>query len=123
MSALSPVILLVSVLAVSHPDLGEAVGPALQDGRQAFDVDLPSDCTMTGGDPRMDFEVFLITCGAVDYAGVYVGNAANESMPRSRLLAAPYQWPSQVQVWSLQVSADQARADRIAASVRLRKVN
>jgi len=61
-----------------------------------------------------------VTCKDVTYAGVYAGNAADRQMPRSRLLKTSLQWPSEIQVWSLVVPNDQARADLIAASVRLR---
>lgn len=94
--------------------------PALEDGRAAFDIDLPSDCEMTSAGLKLDFQTFSVSCGGIQYAGLYVGNFADRSVPRSRLLPAPYTWPSEVQVWSLEVPKDQARADKIADSVRVR---
>ncbi|PLR25091.1 hypothetical protein SGCZBJ_12715 [Caulobacter zeae] len=90
------------------------------DGRAAFDIDLPDDCRMTTKGFMVDYQVFKVTCGKGDYAGVYVGNFGDETVPRSRTLRTQFGWPTQVQVWSNIVPGDQARADAIAASVRLR---
>ena len=93
---------------------------ALENGRAAFDIDIPPDCELTTDGIKLDFQTFRVSCGGVQYAGLYAGNFADRSVPRSRLLPAPYSWPSEVQVWSLEVPRDQARADKIAASVRIR---
>lgn len=98
-------------------ELSKAV---LEDGRKAFDIALPSGCEINTEGVKLDFQTFRVSCGGVPYAGLYVGNFADKSVPRSRLLATPYSWPSEVQVWSLEVPKDQAGADRIAASVRVR---
>ena len=95
-------------------------GRGLTDGRDAFDIEIPSKCTMATKGRRIDFEVFYVTCGSVDYAGVYVGNFADRTVARSRLLKTGFDWPAEVQVWSDIVPADQTRADAIAASVRVR---
>ena len=119
-------ILLVAACS-AQPQSGAAVPKlpkaALEDGRAAFEIDLPSDCEMTSAGPKLDFQTFRVSCGGIQYAGLYVGNFADRSVPRSRLLPAPYAWPSEVQVWSLKVPKDQARADRIADSVRVRVGN
>lgn len=88
--------------------------------RAAFDVDLPDDCQMTTRGLMVDYQVFNVTCGKRDYAGVYVGNFGDATVPRSRTLSTQFGWPTQVQVWSNAVPGDQARADAIAASVSLR---
>lgn len=102
------------------PHRRELPRAALQDGRDAFDIMLPKDCNLTSNDTQMDFQVFRVVCGEIAYAAVYVGNAADQSIPRSRLLPTPFDWPSQVQAWSFSVPSDQDRADQIAASVRVR---
>ena len=114
------------LLAGCSPQRDEAVQQlelpraALQAGRDAFDITLPTGCRMTSTDAQMDFQVFRVLCGEAPYAAVYVGNAADRSIPRSRLLPTPFSWPSEVQAWSLSVPNDQERADQIAASVRVR---
>lgn len=88
--------------------------------RELFEIDLPPDCEVASKGASLDFEVFEITCGDVYYGGLYAGNFADPDVPRSRLLNLPLDWPSEIQVWSASVpEPDQARADQIAASVRL----
>ncbi|HVI34064.1 hypothetical protein [Phenylobacterium sp.] len=116
----------ISLLAGCSPQRDEAAQQlelpraALQKGRDAFDIALPTGCRMTSTETQMDFQVFRVLCGEVPYAAVYVGNAADASIPRSRLLPTPFSWPREVQAWSLSVPNDQDRADQIAASVRVR---
>jgi len=92
-------------------------------GREAFEIDLPDDCGLSTDGLRTDFQIFYIRCGTVDYGGIYVGNFAEPSTPRSRTMKTSFAWPSEVQVWSVDVEGDQERADRIAASVHLKPQN
>jgi hypothetical protein len=92
----------------------------LDRAQDAFDLDLPSGCKIAGNPSKLDFELFIVTCGGVPYAGIYAGNAPQTDIPRSRLLRTGYEWPALIQVWSLKVTHDQGRANKIAASVRLR---
>jgi hypothetical protein len=93
------------------------------DAQDAFSVDIPDGCQMTAAAGDVDYRVFRVTCGAIDYAGVYVGNSANLTVPRSRVTRTDFHWPAQVQTWSLIVPGDQEKADRIAASVSVRAQN
>jgi hypothetical protein len=101
-----------------------AAPPVLDVGRAraAFSVDLPDGCVLDEGAVRPAFVVFYITCADRLYAGIYVGNAANVEVPRSRVMVTETRWPAQVQAWSADVPEDQVRADAIAASVRARRV-
>jgi len=121
---------LISIAAAACSPQPKAKGPAaelpiaaLEDGRMAFDIDIPSDCKITTNEHRLDFQIFRVSCGGVEYAGLYVGNFADRNVPRSRVLTAPYSWPSEVQVWTLEVPNGQDRADKIASSVRVRTSN
>lgn len=109
--------------AISPPDGGVLTKNGTMNGRDAFEINVPSSCQLTTNGLQIDFEVYRVTCGTTDYVGVYVGNFPDESVPRSRLLRTRYTWPAQVQVWSLSVPGDQARADVIASSVRIRDRN
>lgn len=91
-------------------------------GRDSFEIDVPKPCQLTTQGLQTDYEIYRVTCGATNYAGVYVGNFG-DGIPRSRLLQTRYAWPTEVRVWSEIVPGDQARADQIAASVRLKKPN
>ena len=115
-------------LAVATTTLGAlpagAAAPAMDIGRAraAFTVDLPEGCVLAEGDVRASFATFYVTCEGRVYAGIYAGNDADLSVPRSRLMLTENRWPGQVQAWSVVVPGDQARADAIAASVRVRRV-
>ena len=113
------VILATMLIGLSGPAIAGDRGKDLSDGHDAFDIDLPKDCALTDKNGP-DFEVFYIACGGKPYGGIYVGNAANPDMPRSRLIKTDFGWPAEIQVWSLDVPDDQARADAIAASVKVR---
>lgn len=91
--------------------------------RAAFSINIPTGCQMTEDPPGPDFQVFRIICGGVEYAGVYTGNAADRTMPRSRLTETEFAWPFQVQTWSRKISGDQEKADRISASVSVKAMN
>jgi len=95
-------------------DLGRA--------RAAFMVDLPEGCSLEDGQVRASFAIFYVSCDGKVYAGIYAGNAADREMPRSRVMITESRWPSEVQAWAADVPGDQARADAIAASVRVRRV-
>lgn len=95
-------------------DLGRA--------RAAFTVDLPEGCRLEDGQIRASFAIFYVSCEGKVYAGIYAGNAADREMPRSRVMITDSRWPSEVQAWAAEVDGDQARADAIAASVRVRRV-
>ena len=95
-------------------DLGRA--------RAAFTVDLPDGCALEDGQVRASFAIFYVSCEGRVYAGIYAGNAADREMPRSRVMITANRWPSEVQAWAAEVPGDQARADAIAASVRVRRV-
>ena len=95
-------------------DLGRA--------RAAFTVDLPDGCVLEDGAVRASFAIFYVSCEGRVYAGIYAGNAADREMPRSRTMITDTRWPSEVQAWAADVPGDQARADAIAASVRVRRV-
>lgn len=95
-------------------DLGRA--------RAAFTVDLPDGCSLEDGAIRASFAIFYVTCDGKVMAGIYAGNAADREMPRSRLMITETRWPSEVQAWAAEAPGDQARADAIAASVRVRRV-
>jgi hypothetical protein len=111
---------LLALFAVSQASAASPSKAALKDGRDSFDIELPSACQLTTKGRGIDFQVFYVICGGVDYAGVYVGNAADNSTPRSRLLMTEFDWPAEVQVWSDVVTGHQDEADKIAASVRLK---
>lgn len=113
--------LTLSVLLCASTALAAPPKRTIEDGREAFEIALPADCKLATDGPRIDFQVFYVTCEGKTYGGIYVGNAADRSMPRSRVIATEYGWPSEIQVWSLEVGADQSRADAIAASVRARR--
>jgi hypothetical protein len=95
-------------------DLGRA--------RAAFTVDLPEGCMLEDGAVRASFAIFYVSCEGRVYAGIYAGNAADRAVPRSRTMVTDTRWPSEVQAWAADVPGDQARADAIAASVRVRRV-
>ncbi|HEY0646761.1 hypothetical protein [Phenylobacterium sp.] len=95
-------------------DLGRA--------RAAFTVDLPEGCVLEDGAVRASFAIFYVSCEGRVYAGIYAGNAADRAVPRSRIMVTDTRWPSEVQAWAADVPGDQARADAIAASVRVRRV-
>ena len=95
-------------------DLGRA--------RAAFTVDLPEGCVLDEGAVRASFAIFYVSCEGRVYAGIYAGNAADRGVPRSRTMITDTRWPSEVQAWAADVPGDQARADAIAASVRVRRV-
>lgn len=90
--------------------------------RAAFTVDLPGGCELRDGALRADFAVFYVYCDGQFYAGIYAGNAADREVPRSRLMLTEHRWPAEVQAWAATIPADQAKADAIAASVRVRRV-
>lgn len=90
--------------------------------RAAFTVDLPEGCKLEDGQVRASFAIFYVACEGRVVAGIYTGNAADRSMPRSRLMITETRWPSEVQVWAVDAAEDQARADAIVASVRVRRV-
>ncbi|MFZ5718790.1 MAG: hypothetical protein ACOY5Y_04905 [Pseudomonadota bacterium] len=90
--------------------------------RAAFTVDLPTGCELRDGALRAEFAVFYVYCGGQFYAGIYAGNAADREVPRSRLMLTEHRWPAEVQAWAAEVPGDQAKADAIAASVRVRRV-
>lgn len=98
--------------------------PAMDVGRAraAFTVDVPEGCTLENGPTQATFAIFYVRCEGRVYAGVYAGNEADPNVPHSRLMLTENRWPAQVQAWSLDVPGDQARADAIAASVRVRRV-
>jgi len=89
------------------------------DADAPFAIDLPQGCQIDKR-PGPDFFVYYVACHGTTYAGVYVGNFADRSVPRSRLIKTGRQFPAEIQVWSVAVPNDQARADAIAASVKLR---
>jgi hypothetical protein len=95
-------------------DLGRA--------RASFTVDLPEGCALEDGQVRASFAIFYVSCEGRVYAGIYAGNAADRAMPRSRIMITESRWPSEVQAWAADMPGDQARADAIAASVRVRRV-
>jgi len=97
-----------------------AAASTLKSGRDAFVIELPSDCRLETRSPVEDFEIFTAICSQQAYARVYVGNFPDRGV-RGRTLRTGYAWPSYVQAWSLPVPGDQARADQIARSVRLRR--
>ena len=105
----------------SRPDdlQGSDRGPA--NAREAFEITIPVGCELENSPSQMDFVTFYVTCSGVTYVEIYVGNAADQTRPRSRLIKTAHSWPRQVQVWSAKVSTDQARADAIGVSVRLRR--
>lgn len=109
------VLLAASVVAV----VGCTPASSLTSGRDAFWVDLPTDCRMEAQSPQEDFELFTAACAGRAYARIYVGSHPNPDI-RGRTLKTGHSWPSYVQVWTLPVPGDQARAEQIAASVRLR---
>lgn len=113
------VILTAVLIGLSGPAIADDRGKDLSNGHDAFDIDLPKDCGLTDKNGP-DFEVFYIACNGKTYGGIYTGNAANPDMPRSRLIKTGFGWPAEIQVWSLEVPDDQARADAIAASVKVR---
>lgn len=90
--------------------------------RAAFTVDLPEGCKLEDGQVRASFAIFYVACDGKVMAGIYAGNAADRQMPRSRVMITETRWPSEVQAWAANVGEDQARADAIAASVRVRRV-
>lgn len=90
--------------------------------RAAFSVDLPEGCVLEDGQVRASFAIFYVACEGKVVAGIYTGNAADRSMPRSRVMITETRWPSEVQAWAVESGDDQARADAIAASVRVRRV-
>ena len=98
----------------------EPQGHVLNHARDAFSADVPSGCHETASDETLDFQVFVVMCADVPYAGVYAGNAPDLTTPRSRVMTTGLEWPSHIQAWSLVVPGDQSKADRIAASVRPR---
>jgi len=98
---------------------GCAPAPSLKSGREAFAIDLPAECRMEARSAHEDFQVFNVVCGERPYAGVYTGNHPDPSV-RDRTLKTEYAWPLYVQAWSLSVPGDQARADAIANSVKLK---
>lgn len=106
--------------AISPPEGGVLTKNGTMSGRDAFEIDLPSSCRLTTKGLEIDFEIYRVTCGTTEYVGLYVGNFADDGVPRSRILHTQYAWPAQVQVWSVNVPGDQARADLIASSVRIR---
>jgi len=89
------------------------------DPRKVFDIDLPHGCVLTS-EPGPDFQVFFAECKGENYAGVYLGDTPDMSIPHSRILKTGLDYPEQMQVWSTNVPANQELADKIAASVRLR---
>jgi hypothetical protein len=91
----------------------------LPDPRSVFDVDLPAGCNLSDHSGP-DFSVFYVDCNGTTYAGIYVGNAADQSVPRSKLIETGYGFPSEIQVWSNEIPSDQEKAEKIAASVKLR---
>ena len=116
--------LIVAMLAVGAAAVsGVAPAAQLAHGRDAFVVDVPPGCVERGtrDDLNIDYQVFYFSCRGKTYAGVYVGNAARSDIPRSRVIRTGLEWPAQVQVWSKVVPDDQQKADKIAASVRLRQ--
>jgi hypothetical protein len=90
--------------------------------RAAFRIDLPDGCVLEEGVLQAAYATFQVSCGGRIYAGIYAGNAADPTVPRSRLIETDDKWPKQVQVWSEVVPDDQARADAIAASVKVRRL-
>lgn len=94
----------------------------LDRARAAFTVDLPDGCELRDGALRAEFAVFYVYCDGQLYGGVYAGNAADREVPRSRLMLTEHRWPAEVQAWAADVPGDQAKADAIAASVRVRRV-
>lgn len=90
--------------------------------RAAFTVDLPPGCVLEDGQIRASFAIFYVACEGKVVAGIYTGNAADRSVPRSRIMITETRWPSEVQAWAVDADEDQARADAIAASVRVRRV-
>ena len=94
----------------------------MERARAAFTVDLPDGCELRDGALRAEFAVFYVYCDGTFYAGIYAGNAADREVPRSRLMLTEHRWPAEVQAWAAEVRGDQAKADAIAASVRVRRV-
>ena len=112
-------LLAVVVYQGDQPMQAHRVMPA----RAAFSIDIPTGCEVKEDAPRSESQVFRVVCGGVEYAGVYTSNAADRSIPRSRVIATEYAWPSQVQTWSRVVPGNQEKADRISASVSVRTMN
>jgi len=94
--------------------------PAHANARDPFDIDLPKDCRLESRNGP-DFDVFYILCNDTQYGGIYVGNAPDTTIQPSRLIKTGLEFPADIQVWTVPVADDQARADAIAASVRARK--
>ena len=127
---LTALVLVVTAAACSEPaerkirarqDAANVADQMTRGAREIFEIDLPAKCQIESLGPKLDFEVFDITCDGVPYGGVYAGNYPDTSVPRARTIETGMGWPAKIQAWSAEVPAHQADADRIAASLRLRR--
>ena len=105
----------------ARQDADAVAGQMTRGAREIFEMDLPASCRIESRGAKLDFEVFDITCGGVLYGGVYAGNYPDTSVPRAKAIETGMGWPAKIQAWSAEVPHHQADADRIAASLRLRR--
>jgi len=59
------------------------------EAKEAFAIDLPKECNLTGGDAELDFAILRVTCKNVPLIGIYAGNAANIDNNNEGLIAKP----------------------------------
>ena len=111
-----------------------------------FSLDLPPGFTVEARPRGPDFDVYDVMKGQVGYVGIYVGNFASFPMQanakvkpgaapniqvaegvgadgsprREYLITNKGGWPGTLHVWTQNPPGDQATAERIAASVRLK---
>ena len=112
-----------AALACLWGSAGQAM-PLLEvsSARAAFRIDLPEGCVLQDGAQQTTYATFYVACDGQVYAGIYAGDAPDPTVPRSRLIETDDKWPRNVEVWSEGVPGDQARADAIAASVKVRRM-
>jgi len=119
-----------------------------RDALQAFTIDLPPGCGMTGGRRQQDLASIQVNCGAVPEVEIHAGNAESTDLDsyqgndgfalrsdipgrsvivdvkdpdektRGYVLQTQYRWPSWLHVWIDKNHEDDTLARRIAVSIR-----
>lgn len=119
-----------------------------KDAATPFSIETPAGFLLSPPQRGPDFDTYVLSRGATHYVGVYIGNFSQfnaQDHPeqirkdrgsrrmmrvvseggRERVSEFLFEtgcpsFPAQVHVWAFNVAGDQATADRLAASVRLK---
>ena len=96
---------------------------SLEDGRDAFKVELPPDFVISETKGNFaDFQLFVVKKGDVPFVGIYTGSHPNIDPEKPSgfysLLTTRYDWPTQIHVWTYPLGkSDLATAKKIASSI------